>query len=85
MPSNAVNTSGPSPWVLRVAEGKTERVPVTLGLTDPRTERVQVAEGLSEGDTLLRGAAQGITPGTRVTVTAPAPESGPAPPPAAGE
>lgn len=75
VPSNAVNTSGPSPWVLRVTEGVTERVPVTLGLSDRRTERVQVAEGLREGDTLLRGAAQGITPGTAVTVTKPAAEA----------
>jgi RND family efflux transporter MFP subunit len=85
VPTNAVNTSGDSPWVLRVAGGKAEKVPVTLGLRDPRTERVQVADGLAEGDTLLRGAAQGITPGTPVTVTAPARESGPAAPPSAGE
>ena len=26
-----------TPWVLRVADGKTERVDVTLGLRDPRT------------------------------------------------
>ena len=71
VPVNAVNTTNPSqPWVLRVAEGKTEKVDVSLGLQDPRSERVQVASGLSEGDTLLRGAAQGITPGTRVQVNA---------------
>jgi membrane fusion protein (multidrug efflux system) len=68
VPSNAVNTSEASPWVLRVAGDKTERVAVTLGLQDPRTERVQVASGLNEGDVLLRGAAQGITPGTPVHV-----------------
>jgi RND family efflux transporter MFP subunit len=71
VPVNAVNTSGQTPWVLRVAGGKTERVDVRLGLRDPRTERVQIASGLNEGDTLLRGAAQGITPGTRVTVSVP--------------
>jgi RND family efflux transporter MFP subunit len=81
VPANAVNVTGPSPWVLRVADGRTERVPVTLGLRDPRTEQVQVAAGVNEGDTLLRGAAQGITPGTPVTVSAPARESAP---PAAG-
>ena len=69
VPVNAVNTTNPSqPWVLRVAEGKTEKVDVSLGLQDPRSERVQVASGVSAGDTLLRGAAQGITPGTRVQV-----------------
>jgi RND family efflux transporter MFP subunit len=68
VPSNAVNTSGASPWVLRVTDGKTEQVMVTLGLRDPRTERVQVTTGLNAGDVLLRGAAQGITPGTPVQV-----------------
>ena len=70
VPVNAVNMTGSSPWVLRVNEGKTERVEVKLGLQDPRTERVQVVSGVNDGDTLLRGAAQGITPGTPVTVTA---------------
>ena len=69
VPVNAVNTADATPWVLRVTDGKTERVEVTLGLRDPRTERVQVASGLKEGDTLLRGAAQGMTPGTPVTVS----------------
>ena len=70
VPSNAVNTSGPMPWVLRVKDGRTEHVDVTLGLRDARTERVQIASGLNEGDVLLRGAAQGITPGTPVSVNA---------------
>jgi RND family efflux transporter MFP subunit len=69
IPSNAVLTTDAGPWVLRVSNGTTERVSVTLGLHDPRSERVQVASGLSEGDTLLRGAAQGISPGTPVSVT----------------
>jgi RND family efflux transporter MFP subunit len=68
VPLNAVNTTGPEPWVLRVKGGTTERVPVTLGLRDPRSERVQIASGLQDGDTLLRGAAQGISPGTPVRV-----------------
>ena len=68
VPANAVNTTGASPWALRVTDGKTEQVSVSLGLTDPRTERVQVTSGLNEGDMLLRGAAQGITPGTPVQV-----------------
>ena len=71
VPANAVNTSDATPWVMRVRDGRTERVEVTLGLRDPRTERVQVASGVNEGDTLLRGAAQGMTPGTPVTVSAP--------------
>jgi RND family efflux transporter MFP subunit len=68
VPGNAINTSGPGPWAIRVADGRAEKVDVTLGLRDPRTEQVQVASGLNAGDTLLRGAAQGITPGTPVVV-----------------
>jgi len=68
VPTNAVNTAGPEPWVLRINDGTTERVAVSLGLRDPRSEQVQIAAGLSEGDTLLRGAAQGISPGTPVKV-----------------
>jgi RND family efflux transporter MFP subunit len=68
VPANAINTSGPKPWVLRVTGGKTERVDVTLGLADARTERVQVAAGLNKGDVLLRGASQGIAAGTSVQV-----------------
>lgn len=67
--ANAVNTASATPWVLRVTDGRTERVDVALGLRDPRTERVQIASGVRPGDMLLRGAAQGITPGTPVTVS----------------
>ena len=68
VPSNAVNTSGEEAWVLKVADGRTERVEVTVGLADRRTEQLQIASGLNEGDVLLRGAAQGIAPGTAVQV-----------------
>ena len=71
VPVNAVNTTEGAPWVLRVADGRTEKVAVTLGLRDPRTERVQIVSGVNEYDTLLRGTAQGITPGTTVRVSAP--------------
>lgn len=70
VPTNAVNLTDPAmPWVLRVSNGRTERVNVTLGLRDPRTELVNVASGLTDGDVLLRGASQGITPGTPVKVS----------------
>ena len=70
VPTNAVNMTDPAmPWVLRVNDGRTERVNVTLGLRDPRTELVNVASGLNDGDVLLRGASQGITPGTAVKVS----------------
>jgi RND family efflux transporter MFP subunit len=66
VPSNAVNTAGDKPWVMRVTNGKAERVDVSIGLVDPRTEQLQIVSGVNEGDILLRGAAQGITPGTPV-------------------
>ena len=69
VPSNAVNMTEPTPWVLRVTNGKAERVDLMLGLRDPRTEQVLVTSGLSSGDTLLRGAAQGIAPGTAVELS----------------
>ena len=68
VPVNAVNTTTNMPWVLRVKDGKTERVDVSLGLRDDRTERVQLTAGVDDGDLLLRGAAQGIAPGTSVDV-----------------
>jgi multidrug efflux pump subunit AcrA (membrane-fusion protein) len=66
VPLNAVNMTADPPWVLRVTDGTTERVDVTLGLIDSRTERVQITRGVAAGDVLLRGAAQGISPGTPV-------------------
>jgi RND family efflux transporter MFP subunit len=68
VPLNAVNVTTDMPWVLRVTDGRTERVAVAIGLRDQRTERVQLTAGANEGDLLLRGAAQGITPGTPVNV-----------------
>jgi RND family efflux transporter MFP subunit len=70
VPLTAVNERGGVPWVLRVREGKTEKVPVTLGLRDGQTERVELASGVADGDVLLVGAAQGMTPGTPVRIRA---------------
>ena len=66
--SDAVNTSDPQPWVLRVREGRAERVHVKIGLRDDLTERLQIITGVEAGDILLRGAAQAITPGSAVDV-----------------
>ncbi len=76
VPLRAVNERGGDPWVLRVRGGKTEKVPVTLGLRDPQTERVELAGGVEEGDVLLVGAAQGMTPGTPVKIRAAAAAAG---------
>ena len=79
VPTDAVDTREPNPWVLKVRDGKTERVEVRLGLEDKRTERLEVVSGLNEGDVLLVGAAQQITPGTPVRI-----EGEPSQPPATG-
>lgn len=66
VPESAVNRSGPSPWVLRLRDGKVERVDVTVGLRDDQTERVEIVSGVQNGDQLLIGASQGMSPGTPV-------------------
>jgi membrane fusion protein (multidrug efflux system) len=69
VPLSAVNTDDPkSAWVLRVKDGKAERVPVTLGLRDEQTERVEITAGVAAGERLLVGPAQAITPGTPLQI-----------------
>lgn len=68
--AGAVDESGEGAWVMRVRDGRTERVEVGIGVRDPRTERLQLVSGVSEGDILLRGSAQRIAPGTAVNVGA---------------
>jgi RND family efflux transporter MFP subunit len=70
-PLNAVDQRGIKPSVVRLKNGKAERVEVTLGLREDATERVEILSGVAAGDTVMVGAAQGITPGTPVNVSAP--------------
>ncbi len=72
VPQTAVDQRGVKPWVLRVKNGRTERVEVQLGLRDEEREQVEIVSGVVAGDTLLTGAAQGISPGTPVRANAPA-------------
>lgn len=69
VPATAVDTGGQSAWVLRLRDGKAERVPVKVGVRDDRSERIEILSGVAAGDVLLGGAARAITPGTPVTVT----------------
>jgi membrane fusion protein, multidrug efflux system len=71
VPQSAVDVRGSIPSVMRVKQGKVERVPVQIGLTDKTSETIEVLSGLQAGDTLLLGAAQGITPGTLIRISAP--------------
>lgn len=67
-PSNAVDQRGAEPSVMRIRQGKVERVNVALGIHDEATDQVEITSGLAAGDTLLLGTAQGITPGTPVRI-----------------
>jgi membrane fusion protein, multidrug efflux system len=71
VPTSAVDVTGVKPFVIRLKQGKVERVDVELGLRDEESERVEVKTGVERGDTLLVGAARGISPGTPVRVSNP--------------
>ena len=71
VPTSAVDVTGVKPFVIRLKQGKVERVDVELGLRDEESERVEVKSGVERGDTLLVGAARGISPGTPVRVSVP--------------
>jgi RND family efflux transporter MFP subunit len=71
VPVVAVDERGVRPSVMRIRNGKVERVEVDLGLRDNQTETVEVQTGLTPGDTVLMGTARGLTPGTPVKVTSP--------------
>jgi membrane fusion protein (multidrug efflux system) len=69
VPQGAVNERGLRPFVMRLKNGKIEKVEVGLGIRDAAAETVEITSGLTPGDTLLLGTALGISPGTPVKVT----------------
>ena len=71
VPQSAVDVRGSIPSVVRVRQGKAEKVAVKIGLTDKTSETIEVLSGIQPGDTLLMGAAMGITPGTPIKISAP--------------
>jgi RND family efflux transporter MFP subunit len=71
VPEQAVDQTGIVSNVMRLKNGKVEKVEVQLGLRDDAAERVEVTSGLAGGDTVLLGAARGISVGVAVTVSAP--------------
>ncbi|MBW8874170.1 MAG: efflux RND transporter periplasmic adaptor subunit [Acidobacteria bacterium] len=66
LPLGAIDRRMAKPAVLRVRDGKVERVEVELGLEDDRDQRVEVRRGVAAGDVVLVGGAQEIAPGTPV-------------------
>ena len=71
VPTAAVDERGLRPTVIRLRNGKVEKVEVGLGIRDQAAETVEITSGLAPGDTVLLGAARGISPGTPVKVSAP--------------
>ncbi len=71
VPQNAVDQRGIKPFVMRLKNGKVEKVEITIGMRDESTERMEISGPVTEGDTLLVGAAQGITAGSPVKVSTP--------------
>ena len=71
VPELAVDMRGLTPSVLRLKNGRTEKVEVTLGARDEQMERYEVTAGITAGDTLLVGPALGISPNTPLKVTSP--------------
>lgn len=71
VPASAVDEHGVRPSVMRIKNGKVERVEVDLGLRDDQSETVEVRTGLVPGDTLLLGTARGLSVGTTVKVSTP--------------
>jgi membrane fusion protein, multidrug efflux system len=71
VPQGAIDERGLRPSVMRIRNGKVERVEVDLGLRDAQTEMIEVTAGIVAGDTVLLGTARGLSPGTPVKVSTP--------------
>jgi RND family efflux transporter MFP subunit len=71
VPISSVDERGVRPWVMRIKNGRVERVEIEVGLRDDQEETVEVRAGLVPGDTVLLGTARGLTAGTPVRVSAP--------------
>ncbi|MFY0563402.1 efflux RND transporter periplasmic adaptor subunit [Archangium lansingense] len=66
VPVSAVDVRSDPPSVLRVKDGRVERVPVTLGMKDELARLVELRSGVQPGDVLLRAPAGDIGEGTPV-------------------
>ncbi|HEX7828684.1 MAG TPA: efflux RND transporter periplasmic adaptor subunit [Thermoanaerobaculia bacterium] len=67
VPISAIDDTTSAAAVVRINNGVTERVPVTLGVRNEAEGVVEVT-GVREGDRVLAGPARTIAPGTKVAV-----------------
>lgn len=79
VPAAAVDRRLGAPAVVRLRDGKVERVEVALGLEDKHTDQVEILSGIEASNTLLVGAAQDLAAGTSVRIQAPRSETPAAP------
>lgn len=63
---DAVDLRTTTATVLRVRDGKVERVAVEQGLRDEVAQQVEIRSGLQEGDVVLLGSARELAEGTPV-------------------
>ncbi|MBN1207823.1 MAG: efflux RND transporter periplasmic adaptor subunit [Myxococcaceae bacterium] len=66
VPAGAVDLRTTTPSVLRVREGKVERVSVEPGLRDEVAQQVEIRSGLQAGDVVVLGSARELAEGTSV-------------------
>jgi len=71
VPEQAIDQTAVAPFVMRLKDGKVQRVEVQLGARDQGAEAFEITSGLAAGDTVLLGAARNISAGSMVTVSAP--------------
>ena len=63
VPTRAVHDLGTSPWVMKVADGRAQKVPVKPGLR--AAGKVEIVSGVSAGDEIVPVTAR-VSPGSRV-------------------
>jgi membrane fusion protein, multidrug efflux system len=69
LPATAIDQRGARPVVMRLRNGRVERVTVALGIRDDQRENFEITNGLQRGDTVLLGAAQAIGEGKQVRIS----------------
>jgi RND family efflux transporter MFP subunit len=76
-PETALDTSSKPPTVMRVADGKVQKVQVEVAVRDDVKGAVGFASGVKAGDVLVLGSARGqLAEGAAVKIAEPRPTSG---------